>query len=278
MAVSSALGMELQVLKPPVSDRVVSFVVFGTGAIYNRGAVENARLVGDLLPGWEARFYVASDVRPGLVEELASMPHTCLVGYSALPRRAGHVIRFLAMADAAIVLVRDADSRLNPRDVAAVNAWLEDGRPFHAMHEDMHDPSQLYGGMWGARAAEGGAAAIPQLPGALDSYVAAGNSVEAYGDDMRFLSTFLVPHLGPHNTVRHVAEQLVGRVEGAAPFPATDYTGYVGQPVTCACSGDTFAGAGCDHVNRRIPGTLTSLLHSSPGLVGRIGAFLGSPS
>lgn len=61
--------------------------------------------------------------------------------------------RFLAFTDrtATRVICRDADSRLTPRDRAAVDEWVESGYHFHVMHDHpQHHTWPVMAGMFGA--------------------------------------------------------------------------------------------------------------------------------
>jgi hypothetical protein len=62
--------------------------------------------------------------------------------------------QFLAASDQQSdpILIRDCDSRLNPREVAAVTEWLASGRKFHVMHDHPdHAGWPMLCGMWGVR-------------------------------------------------------------------------------------------------------------------------------
>ena len=47
---------------------------------------------------------------------------------------------------------RDLDSRLGPREAAAVSSWLRSGRPFHVMRDHPDHGAEMLGGAWGWRA------------------------------------------------------------------------------------------------------------------------------
>ena len=60
--------------------------------------------------------------------------------------------RFLAadhLSD--IVLSRDTDSRLNKREKAAVDEWLNSDKDFHIMRDHPYHATEILGGMWGCR-------------------------------------------------------------------------------------------------------------------------------
>lgn len=48
-------------------------------------------------------------------------------------------------------LSRDLDSRLNPRERAAVNMWVRSGLACHSIRDHKYHMAKLQGGMWGCR-------------------------------------------------------------------------------------------------------------------------------
>jgi hypothetical protein len=62
-------------------------------------------------------------------------------------------------------LVRDADSRINPREAAAVAGWIASGRWFHVMRDWWTHTDLVLAGMWG-----GVAGVLPPVAPLLDTY------------------------------------------------------------------------------------------------------------
>jgi hypothetical protein len=50
-----------------------------------------------------------------------------------------------------LVMSRDLDSALTPRERAAVDAWLASNKSFHAMRDNPVHSTPMLGGMWGFR-------------------------------------------------------------------------------------------------------------------------------
>jgi hypothetical protein len=292
---------------PPL--RLVSFVVFGAERLYTRGAEENARLLPLVYPGWTGRFYVGDDVPPAVSEALAAAGSQVVpFARSGWPGRSAQLLRFHPCGEVGVdaVIVRDADSRINPREAAAVREWLASGRRFHFMHEAMHDAryGAVMGGMWGCRRGTGefremtdGAPGeeetqrppVPGLAEAVDAFARGdgeqaglGAHGDAYGDDMAFLDSMVVPLVTRDNATHHVDGD-IGRSLGALgidglprlPFPRTSYRGFVGAPVACRCAVRVFAAAGCGHCSREIPGQVASRLGLAPEALAALGGFLG---
>jgi hypothetical protein len=81
-------------------------------------------------------------------------------------------------------LIRDCDSRINYREVAAVKEWLESDYDFHVMRDHpTHEQWPIMGGMWG------GKCSIPEMQELIDAWP---HKIE-YGDDQRFLAEKIWP-------------------------------------------------------------------------------------
>ncbi|XP_063217535.1 uncharacterized protein LOC134528142 isoform X2 [Bacillus rossius redtenbacheri] len=61
--------------------------------------------------------------------------------------------RFLPMSDPSVdvFMSRDLDSLIIPRELAAVNEWLNSNKTFHIMRDHPQHNFEMLGGMWGAR-------------------------------------------------------------------------------------------------------------------------------
>lgn len=215
--------------------RVIAFSLFGRDPMYTRGAVENVPLAARHYPGWRVCVYVdddrrlsevAREVTGGLdMAAWAERHGVALDVVSMGPSEGirGMFWRFLAAADqrADAVVFRDCDSRLNPREAAAVGAWLASGRRFHVMkdHPD-HAPWPMLGGMWGVR---GG------VLDDIDRRIAAWGRWGAKLDDMHFLSARVWPE-ALRSMVHHASAP--GGAAPSVPFPAhAPWRGFVGEIV-----------------------------------------------
>lgn len=133
---------------PPARNRV-SFCLYGNDPKYVQGAIINAELVPEFYPGWEAIFHTR-DVAPSILEELRALGATVV----ECDYRNMMLARFLPFCDQGVVLSRDCDSRISPREVRAVNEWLETDKPAHLIRDHPeHIPgwAMIPGGLWGSR-------------------------------------------------------------------------------------------------------------------------------
>ena len=206
--------------------------VFGNDVRYVGGAVENAELVQDVYPGWTLRIYVESGhaVIPLLHArgvEIVEVEVT--TGTTAL--RYWHTMtRFHAAADprAECVVFRDADSRVNVREAAAVAEWWQTGRALHVMRDHPLHQLPMLAGMWGVRG------------GYLERIVEwiSGWRTQAgrRGVDQEFLAELVYPAFAEAERWEHSA----CAASPGRPFPPhPPYEGFVGEimpvsPVTVA--------------------------------------------
>lgn len=262
--------------------KLVSFVLFGRQRLYTKGAIDNAHLISTIYPGFKGRFYIADDVPKEVVAEIAATnADVVMFSRADYPGRTSHCLRFIPCDEpgVSVVLVRDADSRINTREAAATAEWLSLGARYHVMHERVHDAKygEVMGGMWGCRSLDG-STPCPGLADAARRFMAEDSCRDKYGSDMQLLSIFLAPQLTADNCVHHV-DGVMERSLGSLcvprkPFPETSFRGFVGQPVNCLCPFTSFSGSGCDHINRQIPGHLASLISGNQGIMASIGQFL----
>jgi hypothetical protein len=191
--------------------------LWGSEAKYCQGAVANARLAARIYPDWTLRVYC--DPRVTTLDELRALGAEVRV----LPRPEGIFGMFwrfwpAAEPEAEYVVVRDADSRLNVREKAAVDAWIRSGEPAHVMRDhEQHRHWPMLGGLWGCR---GG------LLGDIKERSVRFGRWTSRPDDMHFL----VAEVWPRIKERTLVHTSVRDPLGGDPFPPhAPYDGFVGQ-------------------------------------------------
>ncbi len=134
--------------------KVISFSLWGNNPLYTVGAIKNADLAPQIYPGWICRFYKDATVPSEIIENLAGRDYVEIVSMDKPSDDfLGSFWRFLAISDrdVEITIIRDADSRLNWREKAAVDEWLASGLPFHLMRDHPWHKSEIMAGMWGVK-------------------------------------------------------------------------------------------------------------------------------
>ena len=205
--------------------------LFGNGLLYSGGAVENADLVREVYPGWQLRIYVeAGHAAIPLLRhrgvDVVEVEET--TGDPAI-RYLHTMTRFLAAADPDVecVVFRDADSRLNVREAAAVCDWLESGCALHVMqdHPVHNDPTYpMLAGMWGVRGGRLDCIAEWMAPWRAQAWW---RTV-----DQKFLADVVYPAFTAADRYEHGTLAATAR-----PFPAhPPYAGFVGETMSVADS------------------------------------------
>lgn len=163
--------------------KIISFSIWGDSPLYRDGALQNVIIAKTIYPDWVCRIYhdgLPEDVKTAFIKEgaqLVSMAHS--------DNWSGLFWRFLPAAEKNVeaFIVRDADSRVNERERAAVDEWLASDKPFHCMRDHYEHNVPIMGGMWGCRGK------IKSFINMLDTWKQ--NSHK--GDDQTFLAANLWP-------------------------------------------------------------------------------------
>lgn len=173
--------------------RVISLSIWGTDPAFIRGATENIHLAKLYYPGWQVRIYCREDVpedsRAAFVKAGADV-HVIRKERGAWD---GLFWRFYPIWDYTVThtISRDCDSRVNPREAAAVREWLVSGQLFHTMHDHYQHITPILGGMFGCLH-------WPEMRTLLDQWT----KFDAKGDDQLWLEDKVWP-LVKGKTVAH---------------------------------------------------------------------------
>jgi len=134
--------------------KIISFSLWGNIPMYTVGALANIELAKEIYPDWVCRFYVDGTVNNEFKEKIKSNGGEIVEITSNKGAFWGMFWRFMANDDPNMeaMISRDCDSRLNFREKAAVDEWLNSDMSFHTMHDHPHHrPEPVLGGMWGAK-------------------------------------------------------------------------------------------------------------------------------
>lgn len=202
----------------------ISFCLYGMDSKYLRGARENVRLVEKFYPGAEARFYVSEDVRKHATEISPIWFAETRFGNPKFAR--------LLVADddsVDVFLIRDCDSRIGEREVAAVNEWLASGKAVHVMRDHPHHSANaIMGGMWGAHRGALLKALGRPMTDLLGEWEA-DPALRAITSDQEFLKHRVWPRLAESDVMQH-DEFSRDLWPGALPFPMEAVDGrFVGE-------------------------------------------------
>ncbi len=188
--------------------RLLSFSLYGSDPIYCLGAIRNAELAPEIYPGWRIRFTVDASVPAEVLARLRALGADVVAMHKSLGPEYGKFWRFFVAADPTIehFACRDADSRLNVREKAAVDEWIASGLPFHLMRDSAHHDRRMLGGMWG-----GVGGLLPDIAALVDGW----GHYERWGDSDRFLSQVVWPRIRD----RALCHDSFGHFDDGRPFP-----------------------------------------------------------
>lgn len=131
--------------------KVISFSLWGDNPKYTVGAIRNAELASEIYPDWVCYFFVADSVPNTIIDKLISNTNTRVFFKSGNGNWQSMFWRFETSYDPTIdvSIFRDADSRLNKREKAAVDQWMLSDKTFHIMRDHPYHSFPILGGMWG---------------------------------------------------------------------------------------------------------------------------------
>jgi hypothetical protein len=169
------------------NQRIVSFSIYGSNPKFTFGAIENARYVANNMPGWIALFYVGHDVDKHIVSKLMELG-AIIKNQESTWHKNGMFWRFKVFREflPEYAIIRDSDSRITARELAAVKEWIASGKTLHIMRDHPYHNVRIPGGLWGGtrRLAE-----FMPLEEELVKYST------ARGQDQVFLGNYLYPLL-----------------------------------------------------------------------------------
>lgn len=213
-----------QIKALPRSDekRVVSYGLYGSNPKYTTGAIRNAELVHVYFPGWVTRFYCDSSVPKRVLDVLRGNGAEIVFIENIKGGIAGMFWRFLVADDPTVDrwIVRDSDSRLNPRERFAVEEWIQSGKAMHTIRDHPNHERPMNGGLIG-----GTKHAIPGIRAMIDRYP----NKNRYGGDLTFLTEKVWPML-KNNQIGHDSYSC-HKFPNSRPFPTKrpDNYQHVGQ-------------------------------------------------
>lgn len=188
---------------------VIAMSLFGDNPRYTVGAIENVRLAPRIYPGWRCRIYHDDTVPASILEALAGEGADLMRTSRDRGPYHGTFWRFRVWSDPGVrrFLIRDVDSRFNPREAVAVGEWVASGKAFHVMRDHLCHTFVIQAGMWGGMAG--------LLPDVDDTLARINMVCDNYFSDQIFLSSLIWPLIRPHLK----SHDACYRIAGSEPFP-----------------------------------------------------------
>lgn len=169
--------------------KVISYSLWGDSEGYLVGGIINADIALEEWPDWTCRFYIGDDVPNCIIEDLNKRENVEVILMEKTEGWNGMFWRFYPCSDSDVdvMISRDADSRLNIRDKAAVDEWLESDKDFHIIRDNCQHGMAICGGMWGARNG-----ILKFMKESIDAY-SQKESDNNHGIDQKFLRDSVYP-------------------------------------------------------------------------------------
>jgi len=154
-------SVTVSVLRDDRSEQnVLSFSLYGSKPRYTVGAVENAKLVRQVYPGWSMHVFhdesVPLAVLLTLQREAVKLHYMNQTGVNqtAMNKMSWRFLPGAGFDNRTVRFCsRDIDSRLSLREKSAVDAWINSGKAYHVMRDHpLHSRFAMSGGMWCANA------------------------------------------------------------------------------------------------------------------------------
>lgn len=166
-------------------NKVISFSLWGSNPKYTVGAIKNAQLAKSIYPDWLCEFHIGDDVPFHIIDELKNQSNTQIIYHQKENNNWTSMFwRFHSGYNYEITIFRDTDSRLNFREKAAVDQWLNSDKTFHIMRDHPYHNFPILGGMWGFK--NNGKYNLSEL---LNSFI----PDNKYGTDYEFLKDIIFP-------------------------------------------------------------------------------------
>ena len=172
--------------------KIISFCLYGTAPLYYKGLIENIHIISKKLPDFFTYVYYGSDITEDKITNLRSLSDK-IVLIATNKLGAGNMIDRLnpiKLDDTEIFFCRDADSRINDRDLWCINKFIESEKSVHCIRDSFWHKSKLMGGILGFKVKK--IENLEKIREDLSKYYEYCENPE-YGDDEHFLGNKIYP-------------------------------------------------------------------------------------
>jgi len=185
--------------------KVVSFSLYGNNPKYCLGIIENIENIYRLLKGWYIYIYY-DNVPIKLIEFLGTFDMVKLIKCDIETdyEWVGMFWRFYQFDDDTdIWLSRDADSRINERDVMFIKSWLNTNYACHIIRDDKYQSCVIMGGMFGINNKEFKKYKRHSIKEWIEIYKNKYSANMVRSVDQKFLRREIYPSIS-HNNLTHI--------------------------------------------------------------------------
>ncbi len=212
-AVATLMAEAMEIVRQKDEKRAIAFTLYGNKQIYWKGAVENILLAKDFYPGWDIVVFVQlGEHKPVPAEAIDLLKSSGAIVVEGTDFDHAATRFFIVDREYDRFISRDADSRIYPREIAAVADWIRhDWAVLHGMRDARANKNPLLAGMWGG--------VVKPLREKLKAFDPDYTTMEAlykksrrsekyaYGDDEAFLRDVVLKAVGEDYFISHESYQ-----------------------------------------------------------------------
>tara|TARA_R100000152_G_C6776061_1_gene204944 strand:+ start:1750 stop:2409 length:660 start_codon:yes stop_codon:yes gene_type:complete len=198
--------------------KLITFSLWGQDPKYLIGAIKNAELANTIYPEWTCRFYVGKSVPHTITRKLSAFSNVQIVEKDIWGDWKGMYWRFepASEEDVEVMISRDTDSRLNLRERAAVDEWIESDKGFHIMRDHPYHRFPVLGGMWGVKKGT-----VPNMKEMIKEF----GGTDEYGTDYVFFAKKVLPSIHSNEIMIH--DEFFGGKNFPIPRKGYEFVGQV---------------------------------------------------
>ena len=200
---------------------IFCFCIYGTKPKYTQGIVENLRCIQKEFPTFQTIIHYAADVPESYLDQYRSFPNTTL---EPITTSVPMMSRILSWKANTTYFLRDADSRVTPRDAACINAFLASKKTAHVIRDHFYHKMRIMGGTFGIRVSSDW-----NIESMWETWKQTQSSLPQYGTDEKFLQEVIYP-LVKHDLLLHTnVVAYLGETPTLIPVEQESDTDFVGN-------------------------------------------------
>jgi hypothetical protein len=191
--------------------KVFSFCIYGTERNYYDGLLENINLIREHFPDFEIYIY------KGICDPSWVFDDTLTIIETGKDGAINMLYRYLPIKFADIGFVRDADSRVTPRDRWCIHQFLKSDKAYHIIRDHYFHKSPIMGGIFGWKS-------IVDIELDLEKTI-------VYSEDMKYLENILYPIVKSNSLVHSCIYGYLGEHVEIIAIPHSDQYDFVGNVI-----------------------------------------------
>jgi hypothetical protein len=210
---------------------VISFSLWGTAPSYFYGLLDNCIIIKYKLPEFTCFVYHNNSLPKNIKDILEQLGNVRLIPMNNTNDKRNTMWRFLPAfyKNTNIVLSRDADSRIEPKEIKAIQDWLKSDKNFHIIRNNRGHKRKILAGLWGCR----NKILRPLLKDYIN-YISKPYTINNWIVDEIFLEKIVYPYVMKLNTVyvnashnRYEPKSSLHELDNSLP---NEYESFIGCP------------------------------------------------